>query len=58
MHTLAGPSSIEFEIKRSRFIAHTARVDSLAATLAFYESVADPSATHNCWAKYLTIYLE
>jgi uncharacterized YigZ family protein len=50
MNTLAGPSSIELEIKRSRFIAHTARVDSLAATLAFYESVADPSATHNCWA--------
>ncbi len=50
MYTLAGPSSIEIEIKRSRFIAHTARVDSLAATLDFYESVADPSATHNCWA--------
>jgi uncharacterized YigZ family protein len=50
MHTLAGPSSIEIEIKRSRFIAHAARVDSLAATLEFYESVANPSATHNCWA--------
>ena len=50
MQTLAGPSSIEIEIKRSRFIAHAARVDSLAETLAFYESVADPSATHNCWA--------
>jgi uncharacterized YigZ family protein len=50
MYTLAGPSSIEIEIKRSRFIAHTARVDSLAATLDFYESVADLSATHNCWA--------
>jgi len=50
MLTLAGPSSIEIEIKRSRFIAHAGRVDSLANTLAFYESVADVSATHNCWA--------
>lgn len=50
MLTLAGPASIEIEIKRSRFIAHTARVDGLADTLDFYESVSDPSATHNCWA--------
>ncbi len=50
METLAGPASVEIEIKRSRFIAQATRVDSLADTLAFYESVADPSATHNCWA--------
>ena len=50
MHTLAGPASIEIEIKRSRFIAHAARIDCLAETLEFYESVADQSATHNCWA--------
>jgi len=50
MQTLTGPATIETEIKRSRFIAHAARVDSLAETLEFYESVADPSATHNCWA--------
>jgi len=50
MRTLAGPASVEVEIKRSRFIAHAARVDSLADTLAFYESAADPAATHNCWA--------
>ena len=50
MKTLAAPARFEAEIKRSRFIAHAARVDSLADTLDFYESVADPSATHNCWA--------
>lgn len=50
MLTLAGASSAEIEIKRSRFIAHAARVDSLGETLEFYESVSDPSATHNCWA--------
>jgi len=50
MRTLAGPATLEMEIKRSRFIAHAARVDSLPETLEFYDSVADPSATHNCWA--------
>lgn len=50
MRTLSAQASIEVEIKRSRFIAHAARVDSLAETLEFFESVADHSATHNCWA--------
>lgn len=50
MRTLAAPATLEIEIKRSRFIAHAARVDSLPETLAFYEAVADASATHNCWA--------
>jgi len=50
MRTLAGPASIEIEIKRSRFIAHAARVDSLAETLEFHDSVADTAASHNCWA--------
>ena len=50
MKTLAAPARIEVEIKRSRFITNAARVDTLADTLDFYESVADPSATHNCWA--------
>ena len=50
MKTVAKPALFEVEIKRSGFIAHAGRVDSLADTLAFYEAVADPSATHNCWA--------
>lgn len=50
MKTLSGPATIESEIKRSRFIAHAARIDGLPETLAFYESVADPQASHNCWA--------
>lgn len=50
MITLAAAARVEIEIKRSRFIAHAARVDSLAETLSFYESVADLSASHNCWA--------
>jgi len=50
MRTLTVPASFEVNIKRSRFIAHASRVDSQADTLEFYESVADPTATHNCWA--------
>jgi hypothetical protein len=50
MLTLASPGRIEIEIRRSRFVAHAARVDSEPDTLAFYESVADSAATHNCWA--------
>ena len=50
MRTLAGPARIEFEVKRSRFVAHAARLDAPEAAPAFLESVADPGATHNCWA--------
>jgi uncharacterized YigZ family protein len=50
MLTLAQPASYEEAIKKSRFIAHTAAVGTQAESLAFYESVADPQATHNCWA--------
>ena len=50
MRTLAAPASQEVIIKRSRFIAHAARVDSQADTLDIYPSIADPAASHNCWA--------
>jgi len=50
MLTLKGTASFEQVIKKSRFIAHVARVASQAESLDFYESVIDPQATHNCWA--------
>jgi len=50
LRTLASQATQEVIIKRSRFVAHAARVDSQAETLDFYESVIDASATHNCWA--------
>lgn len=50
MRTLAVPCRFEETIKRSRFIAHAAPVASQAETLEFYETIADPAATHNCWA--------
>ena len=49
-HTLAGPATFELEAKRSRFLARAAPVESPEAALAFLHEVADPQATHNCWA--------
>ena len=50
MKTLAAACRYEETIRKSRFIAHAAPVKTQADSLAFYESVADPRATHNCWA--------
>ena len=50
MKQLAAPCHYEETIKKSRFVVHAAPVNSQAETLEFYESVADPGATHNCWA--------
>lgn len=48
--TLAGPASHELEAKRSRFLARAVHVQSPAQALAWLREVADPQATHNCWA--------
>jgi uncharacterized YigZ family protein len=50
MLTIHNEATVETVIKRSRFLAHARRVDSLGDTLDFFESVADHSASHNCWA--------
>lgn len=50
MLTLKNPATFEEIIKKSRFVAHAACVTSQAESLDFYESIADPEATHNCWA--------
>lgn len=49
-HRLAGAVTHEAEIKKSRFIAHAAPVDSEDAARAFIERVSNPAASHNCWA--------
>ena len=49
-HTLAGPATFELEAKRSRVLSRAASVESPEAALAFLHEVADPQATHNCWA--------
>lgn len=48
--TLAAAVSLEQEIKRSRFLCRAAPIDSLEAATAFLREVAEPAATHNCWA--------
>jgi uncharacterized YigZ family protein len=48
--TLAGRARLEQEIKRSRFLCEAAPVTSAEAALDFLREVADPAATHNCWA--------
>jgi len=50
MLTPRNPATFEEIIKKSRFIAHAACVTSQAQSLDFFESVADPDASHNCWA--------
>jgi uncharacterized YigZ family protein len=50
MLTLKNAASYDEVIKKSRFIAHAARVTSQAESLELFESIADPQASHNCWA--------
>lgn len=48
--TLAATATHLLEVKHSRFLAHAAPVGDIAAAQAFLAQVADPDATHNCWA--------
>lgn len=48
--TLARPATHLLEVKHSRFIAQATPATSPQAALAFLAQVADPDATHNCWA--------
>lgn len=48
--TLAAPGEYREEIRKSRFLALAAPVDSPAAAQAFIAQHSDRSASHNCWA--------
>ena len=48
--TLAARAAHTLEVKHSRFIVQAAPVAAPEAALAFLAEVADPAATHNCWA--------
>lgn len=50
LSTLAAPFRHEEEVRKSRFIAQAAPVATPADALAFFQSVGDIGATHNCWA--------
>ncbi len=48
--TLTQPSRHQEDIKKSRFLALAAPVESPGQALAFVQDASDPAATHNCWA--------
>lgn len=48
--TLAAPAQFALEAKKSRFLAHATHAATPEAALAFLQAIADPQATHNCWA--------
>ncbi len=48
--TLLGPCEYREEIRKSRFIALAAPVNSAAEAQAFISTHSDASASHNCWA--------
>jgi len=48
--TLAARASQLLEVKHSRFLAQAAPVARGEDALSFLREIADPAATHNCWA--------
>lgn len=50
MRTLADRATFAIEVKKSRFVANCAPVESPDEALAFIREVSIADATHNCWA--------
>ena len=50
LHTLVAAASYSEDIRKSRFLAQAAPVDTPQQALAYVQQVSDLSATHNCWA--------
>src|SRR5690606_22989168 len=48
--TLAAEASLQQEIRKSRFLARAAPVESAEDAAAFVVRVGERDATHNCWA--------
>lgn len=48
--TLAERACFELEVRRSRFLALAAPIEAPVQAAAVLQDVADPDATHNCWA--------
>jgi uncharacterized YigZ family protein len=48
--TLAAPAQFALDVKKSRFLVRATPVDAPETALAWLRQVADPDATHNCWA--------
>lgn len=50
LSSLAKPAQFQQEIRKSRFLAQAAAVESPAQALDYVQQVGDPGATHNAWA--------
>ena len=48
--TLQGPASFTLEARKSRFLAQGMPVETPEQAMAWLKAIADPQATHNCWA--------
>jgi putative IMPACT (imprinted ancient) family translation regulator len=48
--TLAAPNRFEAEIRKSRFVARAAPIESGEGALAWLAQQLAPDATHHCWA--------
>jgi len=49
-YALAGAARLDQEIRKSRFTANAISIASEEAAQEFLRRIADPAATHNCWA--------
>ncbi|OCG69665.1 thymidylate synthase [Gilliamella sp. Occ3-1] len=49
-YTLANPTELTEEIKKSRFIVNAAPITSAEQATDFINQISNPNATHNCWA--------
>lgn len=50
LHTLAAAVRHSEDIRKSRFLAQAAPVETPQQALAWLQTVSDANATHNCWA--------
>jgi uncharacterized YigZ family protein len=50
LHVLVTACRHAQDIRKSRFLAQAAPVQTTEQALAFLREAADPAATHNCWA--------
>lgn len=50
LHTLVAACRHAQDVRKSRFLAQAAPVQTVEQAMAFLREVADPAATHNCWA--------
>jgi uncharacterized YigZ family protein len=47
---LSSEASLQQDVRKSRFLARAAPVESIDAALVFFARVHEADATHNCWA--------